>query len=591
MERLFNSSFMPHGHCFFWQQDILSLHVISDSLIALSYLLIPFLIVRVARKRPDLIPPPILYFFATFIFFCGLTHAMTIWNFWNADYWASGSLKGVTALISVTAGAVTFRYLPRILQLPNPEEHAAILRRMSRIESKINSLPLRWTRRQDLTETFEQIRTDMEHFKHEEAKLRKLTQEQSRFLASVSHEMRTPLNAVSGYIDKLMLEMPANEPYWQDLRVIKVNTDFLNDLIGDILDLARLEKGTVEPDDLEFSMDDMLAEIKDLVGKAAINRQNWFQLKKIGPIPQSICTDPLRLKQILLNLIFNANKHTESGIIRLQVMQAPSLTKEQAQLEFRVIDTGVGIPQDAQKSIFELFSQHTRTSQNGLGLGLALAKHLAHLLGGQLILERSSPKKGACFLLRLPVRLPVESTRSRPIAKDDIKKISSRLAALRPKIENKSILIVEDSVVSRQMMQFFLQKLTPHVATAGDGQQALQLVDEKRFDLILMDLHLPGADGITVGREILSRHRDIPIIAVTANALISEKQKCAQAGFCGFLTKPLSLPEFCRTVDELFSAKSSGSPSISPNICPATVQAPTPRANSQATYHPSPNIS
>ncbi|MFA7344716.1 MAG: ATP-binding protein [Terrimicrobiaceae bacterium] len=381
----------------------------------------------------------------------------------------------------------------------------------------------------------------------------------SAFLAMMSHEIRTPLNGVIGFTDLLLAEnLPAHQ---QELvSTIRNCGNSLLGLISDILDLAKVESGRMDLEMLPCSLRECLREVF-VSFEPALRSKNLSVSIHVGDsVPGEIVTDPKRLRQIFFNLLGNAIKFTSEGGITVR-MEAGSTPGGRLLLDCEVADTGIGIPEEDQTRIFEVFGQadpsiHRRFG--GTGLGLAICRKLVEAMGGNISVE-SSPGKGTKFQFKIPAYRTERSRRAAPPAD----------TSLLANMGDVRVLAVDDVPTNIRLMAGILKKLGCEPTTASDGRQAVRLAGENRFDIIFMDVLMPVCDGIEATRLIRKiegedgGRKPAYIVAITADAFAENKTRCLEAGMDEFLTKPLRMDLILAAIQEGLK-KTAGSTACPP---------------------------
>jgi len=366
----------------------------------------------------------------------------------------------------------------------------------------------------------------------------------SEFLAMMSHELRTPMNGVMGML-QLLNGGSLGEQQRQYAKAALDSTANLLDVINDILDFSRVESGRIEPEYLYFSLTDVVASCVDNVRYVAEQKGLTLTVEGLEGIRSiEVCADPTRMRQIIANLLSNAVKFTSSGEVRVAI-KIDVMANARASVAIAISDTGIGIPAEKLPSLFDAFSQvdsSTTRRYGGTGLGLAIAQRLTRLLGGVLTVE-SEEGRGTCFEARFVFACQKIEVNS-PAAKD--------LQVL-PQISG-HILLVEDNEINRLVAQHMLLAAGLTVDCAVDGEDALRQLARATPDLVLMDIQMPVMDGLEAVRRYREHERSteqqrrtgqrrLPFVALTANALIGERERCLQAGMDEYLAKPFQRRE------------------------------------------------
>jgi len=366
----------------------------------------------------------------------------------------------------------------------------------------------------------------------------------SQFLANMSHEIRTPMNAIIGFSD-LLADENLTEEQKQDVNLIRESGHNLLDLINDILDFSKIEAKQLKVDKVECSLGRILSFIESTARLIADKKSLDFKIVEKGQLPERIRTDPIRLRQCLINLTNNALKFTEKGHVYLNVSLEYSRDGHQAYIRFDVEDTGIGIPREKQKAIFETFVQAdggTSRKYGGTGLGLTISRQLAELLGGELSVT-SEVGEGSVFSLAIPAGLDVTKQSRLNL---NATHTSPRKAETEQLAFSGNILVAEDVPTNQALMKSLLEKMSLKVTIVEDGNEALQKALTGQFDLIFMDMQMPHMDGYQATRELRAQGITTPIVALTANAMIGDGQKCIEAGCDDYLTKPIERRELRR---------------------------------------------
>ncbi len=365
----------------------------------------------------------------------------------------------------------------------------------------------------------------------------------SEFLANMSHEIRTPMNGILGMLQ--LLQGSKLEQAQQEYVSTAYNSaESLLTLLNDILDFSKIEAGKLVLESIPLDLSNIMQELSLLLENRARERNVRLSTEIDENLPGVIKGDPVRIRQILANLMTNAIKFTEDGEVTLKakVLEAD---EKSARLRLEIIDTGIGIPEEAQRKLFNSFTQadgSTTRKYGGTGLGLAIVRQLVTLMRGRLGVE-SEEGKGSCFWVEINFEIPQDVVLESPVKQqmEAVETLSGK------------VLLVEDNIVNQAVAKKMLEKIGVEYELANNGQLALdRLTDEHDFDLVLMDCQMPVLDGYEATRSLREKEQDakhhLPIIAMTANAMEGDKEKCIAAGMDDYISKPVKMQALKETL-------------------------------------------
>lgn len=362
----------------------------------------------------------------------------------------------------------------------------------------------------------------------------------SEFLSTVSHELRTPLNAITG-ITHLLLEEDPKPSQIDYLNSLKFSGSYLLNYINEILEINRIESKNIEVENIDFDLKKLLTDIHFSLQEQANLNHNEFSLSIDPMIPENLIGDPTKLSQIFMNLINNALKFTQKGEVKI-VARLVNIEGNRTAIAFEISDTGIGIPEDKLESIFDQFSQGSieiNRKYGGTGLGLAIVKRLVNILGGDIKL-RSKVGAGSVFSFMLEFKF---ATRQVDLPKSEHPHSS---------FSGKRILLVEDNKINQMITKKMLEKKGIQCEIVETGEDAVKTAKSNSFDLILMDVHLPGINGTIATQQIREFDTKTPIVALTAISLLENREMLLSYGMNEVITKPFEPSKFFAVVAESF---------------------------------------
>jgi signal transduction histidine kinase/CheY-like chemotaxis protein len=356
----------------------------------------------------------------------------------------------------------------------------------------------------------------------------------SQFLANMSHEIRTPLNGIIGMVT-LMLDGELTQTQARDVKILRDSSRHLLDIVNDILDISKIESGKLEIARVPLDLRSTLEEVVNALVPLAQNRGIELRRSIASEVVDERWGDPVRIRQVLNNLVGNAIKFTDEGSVSIAVSHGGS----KSEVVIRIEDTGIGMDSTTLEKIFRPFVQadeSNRRKRSGTGLGLAISRQLVEMMGGAIAVE-SELGRGSVFEVRCPLdlRAPAEiesSEKSRP----DIREPAKSPRRLR-------VLVVDDNAVNRLIAKRMVTRMGHVVVEAVDGRRAVEITGEQDFDVVLMDVQMPELDGIEATQLIRTRdpNRRLPVIALTAHAMAGDEQRFRAAGMDAYLTKPIDV--------------------------------------------------
>jgi len=496
------SGYMPHGHCYLWQPTLVALHGISDVLIGIAYLCISVTLAYVVYRARHQIPFQwMVVAFGVFIIACGVTHFMEVLTLWTPVYWLAGDIKVITAMASVGTAIALPPLVPRILELVRAREIAE--RRTSQLAESSALLA-------------------QEHAARTKAEEADRAKEQ--FLGLISHELRNPLSPILAW--SRMLKLGTLEPEKQAAAIdaIERNAAAQAQLVEDLLDVSRIVSGKLRMDVRPTDLSKVIFAAVDTLRPSADAKQIRLQTV-VDPRHGFVLGDPDRLQQVMWNLLSNAIKFTPKGG-RVEV----ALERVNSHLEVSVSDTGQGIDQDALGHVFDRFwqgDQGIERRQRGLGLGLAIVRHLVESHGGEVQAYSDGPGRGALFRVKLPLMVTIEhakeADRRHPVAAD------GPPSALLSRLDGVRILVVDDEPDTNEVLQELFASCGAEVRVAASTRQALEILDRWRPTLIVSDIGMPEQDGYALIRQVREREPErggeTPAVALTAYSRVEDRSR------------------------------------------------------------------
>ncbi len=359
------------------------------------------------------------------------------------------------------------------------------------------------------------------------------SQAKSDFLATISHEIRTPMNGIMGML-QVLRDSPLTDRQKSQVEIAAGSADTLMRLLNDVLDLSKIESGRLDFEAIGFAFPSAIEEVIALLQPRAVEKQLQLEARLAPGLPAYVVGDPVRLKQVLLNLTGNAIKFTERG--RVEIVVTPLSRNERiVRLRFSVRDTGIGMSATTQQKLFQLFTQGDSSMNRrfgGTGLGLAISQELVLRMGGRIIVQ-SEPGRGSEFSFELIMPLAHPPTRPTLVPRLTPRPLTGRL------------LVIEDDRINQRVIEMLLEKLGLNCVIISSGEEGVAAASNEPWAAVLMDCQMPGMDGFEATRRIRQNlvGRPLPIIALTANAMAEDRAACLAAGMDDFLAKPVRQDE------------------------------------------------
>ncbi|MFT3795541.1 ATP-binding protein [Flavobacterium sp.] len=378
-------------------------------------------------------------------------------------------------------------------------------------------------------------------------KAEKASKARAEFLSTVSHELRTPLNAING-ITHLLLEENPKESQMNYLTSLKFSGNYLLTFINEILEINRIESSAIETESINFNLKLLLANIQNSLKELAAINNNAFTMEIDPNIPDFLIGDPTKLSQIFLNLINNALKFTKNGEVKV-ILTTNEINPEFTSIHFEVLDTGIGIPEEKIETVFDSFAQGSieiNRKYGGTGLGLTIVKKLIEIMGGKIKLE-SKVGKGSSFTFDLSFKIGIDAE-----AAAQQEKMTDFDDSI---LDGKKVLLIEDNKINQMITKKMVENKGMVCEVIDNGEDAIEAVKNKEYDLVLMDVHLPGINGTIATQTIRTFDKKTKIIALTAISLNENRDMLMSYGMNDVITKPFDPIDFYRVISQNLAKK------------------------------------
>lgn len=453
------------------------------------------------------------------------------------DLFGKNEIQIANYIATITGAALENADSFRRLQGLNTNLEKIIQLRTAAVESRST----------ELQKTADDLRRTQDELVRARDAAESANQSKSAFLAHMSHEIRTPIGAVLGFAELLATCDGQLTPQQREhVERIQSNGQHLLNLLNDLLDISRIEAGELSIESIECQPWPLLHDVMTALQSRAMEKGLSIRLTMAGPIPARIATDPTRLRQIITNLVGNAIKFTAEGGVLIETR----LLEAEEQLRIRITDTGVGISDTALESIFQPFRQADNSvtrRYGGTGLGLAISRRLARALGGEITVS-SCPGEGSTFDVTIATGSLHGVPRLSPEEADATITATSQPTSPTISLQGLRVLVADDIEENRRFVSTVLERAHALVTTVCDGQEAIQAVESGTWDIILMDMQMPVLDGYAATSRLRAAGCTIPILALTANGMRGDAERCLEAGCTGYVSKPVSISGLLRSV-------------------------------------------